>query len=715
VDTDGDGLPDFLDLDSDGDGIPDGEDNCRAQANDDQADCDGDGVGDACQDPRPGCADGDGDGIPDDEDNCKDVPNPDQADCDGDGTGDACEAVQPACKVVEIDENAGELYGGGGCGSSGGSSGAGVLLVALLGLGLVARRRLAAALLVVGVLVAPAARSQAIDVQRFKPAAGTGNYIGTWGADVGSHMDYSVGFVLDYANDPLVLYRNGEQVDSVVGDMLTGNFLFSLTLWEWVQPALTVPVNFAMLGSFDGSDLPGTTMGDLALHVKVRILERRQTAGFGLAFVPTLTFPTGNSEDFSGSGTVTGLMRLVADYAVWRFKFAVNLGYAIRGGEDVRNVHFGDELVFDTAVAYQIIDPLSATWEVAAATAASAPFEDGAEAPLETRLGLRGAVASNLYVMGGAGFGLAHGAGTPDFRVFAGVSWAPERRDHDGDGIEDDQDDCPDEAEDLDGYKDHDGCPDLDNDEDGIFDLSDACPLVPEDRDGFEDDDGCPDIDNDKDGVLDEADRCKNDPEDGDGFEDEDGCPEADNDKDGIVDADDKCRDEAETPNGFKDDDGCPDADPKALIVGNRIQLFEKVHFAFGKSEVMASSYPLLSDVVEVLLANADIEEILVAGHTDAMGPDAANLELSALRAQAVADYLVMSGVEEKRVKAKGYGETEPVAPNDTEDGRERNRRVEILITKQKARVEEAPVSVEPAVPSPAPAPPVTDQPAQQP
>ena len=85
VDTDGDGMPDYLDTDSDGDGVPDGQDNCRIVENPDQKDTDGDGQGDACSD------DSDGDGVIDVLDNCPQLANPDQADADGDGVGDACD------------------------------------------------------------------------------------------------------------------------------------------------------------------------------------------------------------------------------------------------------------------------------------------------------------------------------------------------------------------------------------------------------------------------------------------------------------------------------------------------------------------------------------------------------------------------------------------------------------------------------------------------
>ena len=67
--------------------------------------------------------------------------------------------------------------------------------------------------------------------------------------------------------------------------------------------------------------------------------------------------------------------------------------------------------------------------------------------------------------------------------------------DRDGDGIRDNVDRCPDDAEDFDGFEDEDGCPDPDNDRDGILDANDKCPNVPEDKDGVDDDDGCPEDD----------------------------------------------------------------------------------------------------------------------------------------------------------------------------------------------------------------------------
>ena len=108
----------------------------------------------------------------------------------------------------------------------------------------------------------------------------------------------------------------------------------------------------------------------------------------------------------------------------------------------------------------------------------------------------------------------------------ARTRWRPREKDSDLDGIPDSMDRCPNAAEDMDGYEDTDGCPDVDNDGDGIPDVDDDCPNMAEDFDGFNDMDGCPDVDNDGDGIRDADDKCPNAAETFNNFEDTDGCPD---------------------------------------------------------------------------------------------------------------------------------------------------------------------------------------------
>ncbi len=103
------------------------------------------------------------------------------------------------------------------------------------------------------------------------------------------------------------------------------------------------------------------------------------------------------------------------------------------------------------------------------------------------------------------------------------------------------------------------------------------------------------------------------------------------------------------------------------------------VFFDFDKSELQRSSYPELDRVVHLMKANPNME-VEIAGYTDSKGTDAYNHDLSHRRADAVKDYLLNHGISISRITTKGYGKDNPIAPNDTEDGRAENRRVEFVV-----------------------------------
>ncbi len=258
-----------------------------------------------------------------------------------------------------------------------------------------------------------------------------------------------------------------------------------------------------------------------------------------------------------------------------------------------------------------------------------------------------------------------------------------EDKDPDKDGILGDADGCPTDAEDADGFEDENGCPDPDNDADNVLDASDQCPSDPEDADGFKDEDGCPDPDNDGDGIADGTDQCPAEPEDADGFEDENGCPDPDNDGDGVLDAADTCPDKMETKNGYQDGDGCPDEVPAALAKFTGV--IKGINFKTGSAEILKTSNKILDKAVKVMQDYPDIK-LEIQGHTDDVGDDAANLELSQKRAESVKAYFEGKGVAADRVSAKGYGETAPSAPIDGLKGgklkaaQAKNRRVEFKL-----------------------------------
>ena len=250
-------------------------------------------------------------------------------------------------------------------------------------------------------------------------------------------------------------------------------------------------------------------------------------------------------------------------------------------------------------------------------------------------------------------------------------------KDKDDDGILDDDDRCPLDPEDVDGFEDEDGCPEDDNDKDGIVDIRDECPLVPEDRDGFQDADGCPEDDNDKDGIKDRSDQCPEEPEDYDAWEDDDGCPENDNDDDGILDKRDHCINDPETFNDYQDSDGCPDAIPEK--VKKFTGVIRGITFETNQATIRPSSEPFLYEALGVLAEFPDMR-IEIQGHTDNVGDDRFNLELSDRRAAAVVDWFIIHGIDSTRLRSVGYGELRPIDDNNSDAGRAENRRVEFKL-----------------------------------
>jgi OOP family OmpA-OmpF porin len=137
---------------------------------------------------------------------------------------------------------------------------------------------------------------------------------------------------------------------------------------------------------------------------------------------------------------------------------------------------------------------------------------------------------------------------------------------------------------------------------------------------------------------------------------------EADSDGDGVLD----------------DQDECPDTPKGATVNSAGCWAFEGVVlFDFDKYDLRPEAYPLLDEAVSVLGQNPDME-VEIQGHTDSIGTAAYNQGLSERRAEAVLDYLVSHGITSYRLAAKGYGLTQPVASNDTEEGRAKNRRVRL-------------------------------------
>ena len=313
--------------------------------------------------------------------------------------------------------------------------------------------------------------------------------------------------------------------------------------------------------------------------------------------------------------------------------------------------------------------------------------------------GRQDAVVSTAEVQ----FGLATG-----WDLARGAERATPRSDRDDDGIVDRDDDCPTEAETMNGFRDSDGCPDVaDRDGDGLLDPDDQCVDEPELKNGIDDADGCPEVDQDGDALLGSQDACPVEAEDYDRFQDQDGCPDRDNDSDSKPDVSDVCPDQPETYNGFDDDDGCPDELPK--VVKDYTGAIAGITFELGRARIQPRSKKALNRAAVILREFASIR-IRVEGHTDDRGGRERNLVLSNKRADAVRWYLVDQGIAADRIETLGHGPDLPLAPNKSQKARAANRRIEFHILVQDPLLfPPTPAPTPPTEPAPAPPTPPAD------
>jgi OmpA-OmpF porin, OOP family len=252
--------------------------------------------------------------------------------------------------------------------------------------------------------------------------------------------------------------------------------------------------------------------------------------------------------------------------------------------------------------------------------------------------------------------------------------------DSDGDGVPDHLDQCPNTPAGV--QVDARGCP-LDSDGDGVPDYLDKCPGTPPGtRVGP---DGCSLLDSDGDGVPDELDKCPDTPA---GIAvGPDGCP-LDSDGDGIPDYLDECPNSPPgarvLPNGCALEGDCRKPRPGEQVDARGCAVEQSfilrgVKFDFDSDRLTPAAREILNEVAATLQAyrNIDVE---LEGHTDSIGSDNYNLGLSERRANAVKVYLESRGVPGRRMRPVGYGQSRPIASNETEDGREENRRVELRV-----------------------------------
>lgn len=483
------------------------------------------------------------------------------------------------------------------------------------------------------------AQDARFDVQLFRPSGAPQDLVMVGQSRPLSNLSASGGFFINFSLDPLVLVNKeggtSNKALSIVGNRLQLDAMASVGVLDWAEVGVDMPLVLAQAGDnleAIGTEGPiqGYVLGDLRLTGKVAIpgLRRRaEDSGLGAALTLGLSLPTGDQGEFASDGEFTYTPGIIVDYRFGSgILLAASAGLWNRPDHLFDGAQVGDMAPFGLAAEVPILrgQGITAIGLVHGAVGLDKAPDQPRNVPAEALFGLRWYSSTGLTFTVGGGGGCGCSLQAPTLRLFSSIVWVPAKTA---------------EWEALEKFKKPPEPP----------------PPPPPDTDG--------------DGVTDDKDVCPKEP----GLADRGGCPIRDADGDGVEDSVDRC---PQVPAGPGGKFGCP----MARIQGNKILILEPVNFATDQDVILSESFPVLDEVTQVLKTHPEIQRILIEGHTDSRAGEVYNLDLSKRRAASVRTYLEESGVQSDRLCSQGFGQSRPVAENDTEEGMARNRRVEFTI-----------------------------------
>jgi outer membrane protein OmpA-like peptidoglycan-associated protein len=558
-------------------------------------------------------------------------------------------------------------------------------------------------------------------VNRFEPAERGSMWFALDSLDMRRAIRPAFGITGDWQYRALTIDK------PVLEQVITTHVGTSLVIGDTMRLGVNLPLVTYQTGSrgqHDGLtyDPPpdAQALGDVRLGFDLRLFGDNRTP-LAMALGGNVWIPSGDRKRYTSDGNFRGAPHLLVAGVIDWFTFAVKTGVEFRrprdSGGDFGGAPIGHELFAALAVGARAAKGrFVAGPELMGRTVLTHATMETLTTPVEIIFGLHYAFIGGFRIGAASGLGLTSGYGAPDARTLLSMEFTPDIvEDRDGDGIEDDEDACPDTKGVRSADPEKNGCPPekppppKDRDKDGIIDADDACPDVPgvksddpkkngcppdKDGDGIPDvDDACPDVpgvksddpkkngcppDRDGDGVLDPDDACPDVP----GIKTNDpktnGCPDPDRDKDGIPNDQDACPDEPGKPDPDPKRNGCP----KAFVQGGQIKIVDQVKFKVNSAEIQKTkdSEEVLDAVLKVLNDHPEIKKVRVEGHTDNRGGPELNRKLSAARAASVVAWLVAHGVDVGRLRSQGFGPDRPIDSNATDEGRQNNRRVEFHI-----------------------------------
>jgi outer membrane protein OmpA-like peptidoglycan-associated protein len=576
-----------------------------------------------------------------------------------------------------------------------------------------------------------------LDAQLYRTSIDAQRTLWTDDAGKARNLTGTATLAFGYVDRPLVYIGPDDESTVLLQDALQANLIGGYTFGP-IRIGADLPLYLLTTSDVAAG---GAGLGDIDLDVKGTILDDDDHA-VGLALGGRTSLPTSSVDAPLGGSAVGWEIEGIVDRKTDDWLLAANVGTRGVPAATLENVEVDDRFFYRAGVGYAVSDGAGISGDLAGELSYGEPLSNPAGAPLEVLAGGWGRLSDSVTLKGGLGTGLSQGIGAPVFRaVMALTIAAPENRDTDLDGILDAADACPKEPEDIDQYRDADGCPDpsyaihvVAHDDAGAPVPAAALALsgdagnatgtgevaatlhpgsyhVTASALGYRP--GTVELTLGSSGPSEQivvlqritgtlhlvVTTTGKKPIPTARFRVQGDAAESATDPAGTATVPVRIGDHAVSvmADGYRTADKAfaitegtvtdvviKLAPTKVKITLQKIEILDKVYFETAKATIKSESFALLDEVARVLIDSPQITKVRVEGHTDSRGNDAYNMKLSDERAAAVRTYLEGKGVEAARLTSQGFGETQPVDPRNVAAAWDKNRRVEFVIVEQK-------------------------------